>query len=268
MAVLLKQILLFSLLNWASQVACQDQTFLLNFEGPRFQSGEITGRIQDPVQQFDLSDFTVIEAQALPPGSSLPITSLKSSLLRPCSPSHYISRISPTFQDNVTDRGKTVGIKIAPGPNGQPLFRSFDLSTTCLACIFVPAITQGQALPPPLDNDPLTKVIAPASCDITIIGTKYVAPGSAEKTIITAKAKFTANTILDIAAPTTLRSSDMLRYQFSNQWTDLISVEFKILNAKIGLPVGLPSGFETLLARGAIIESIAIDNVEGTKHTT
>ncbi|KAF3161776.1 hypothetical protein EYR41_004670 [Orbilia oligospora] len=266
MAILIKKILLLLLLNWINQVACQDQPFVLSFEGPQFQNGAITGRIQDPVQQFDLSDFTVIEAQPLPSGSGIPITSFKSSLLRPCSPSHYISRISPTFQDNITDRGKTVGIKIAPGPDGQPLFRSFDLKTTCLACIFVPAITQGQPLPPPLSDDPLTKVIAPASCDITIIGTKYSAPSSNQKTTVTSTVKFMARPVFDISAPTTLQPTGMGEYQFSDRWTDLISIEFRISNAKIAIPVGLPSRLETLLARGAIIDSLAIDNLAGTKH--
>ncbi|KAK6500480.1 hypothetical protein TWF481_010823 [Arthrobotrys musiformis] len=261
-----KQVFSCLVIFLVGQAACQDQPFQLTFEGPQFQTGQATGRLQDPVQQFDLSDFTVIEAQPLPPGNNVPVTSLKTSLLRPCSPSHYISRISPAVQDNATDRGRLVGIKIALGPDGQPLFRSFDLGTICLACIFVPAITQGTPLPPPLSTDPLTQIIAPASCDITLIGTKYSAPGSNQKTTISATVTFTANALLSISDPTTFRSTDMKRYRFSDRWTDLLSVEFRIGNVKIELPVGLPQQFDRLLAAGGIIDSLAIDNINGTKH--
>ncbi|KAK6337619.1 hypothetical protein TWF730_003014 [Orbilia blumenaviensis] len=251
----------------AGLVVSQDQPFSLNFEDSQFQTGQITGRINDPVQQFDLSDFTVIEAQNLPE-KSVPAASLKTSLLRPCTSSHYISRISPNFQDRVTDRGKTVGIKIAKGLDGQPLFRSFDLGSICMGCIFVPAITQGSSLIDLIPSDPLTQMVLPASCEITLTGTKYITPQSNEKTTITTTVKFEANPPLDIAKATTLRATDMMIYSFNDNWKNLESIQFKIQKVKVNLPVGLPAQFDPILSTTTLIDSLALDNFNGTKHAS
>ncbi|KAK6530625.1 hypothetical protein TWF281_007465 [Arthrobotrys megalospora] len=266
--VLFNQLFVLCVLNWINAAAsqAQDGPFLITFEGPQFESGQTTGRIENPVQQFNLSDFSVIKAQEIPADNNVPITSSKTSLLRPCSQSHYIVRIAPNTVDRTLDRGETVGLKIATGPDRQPLFRSFDLATICMGCVFVPALTQGKDLPEPLKSDPFSKVVTPASCDITLTGTKYSAPGSNEKTTITATVPFKANAPLSLSDPMTLRASDMGVYRFSNRWTDLISVEFRIRNVMVETPANVPSRFDQLLRAGGVFDSLALDNINGTKH--
>ncbi|KAF3913427.1 hypothetical protein ABW20_dc0110509 [Dactylellina cionopaga] len=253
---------------WTKFTAAQDQPFNLNFEGPQFQFDQTTGRLEDPVEGFDLSDFSVITVPDIQ-GTSVSITELQTALLRPCSPNHYAVRIAPSLQDRTVDRGATVGIKIAPDGNGNPGLRSFDVSTICLGCAFIPAATQGMPLPQPIGTDPLTKIIVPASCEITVTGTKYQPPGVAgQKETITAVVKYTARAPQSLANPLVYQTSPMTRFAFSDRWTDLVSLEFKIANAKVGTIVNLPAGFDRLLSAGTIFSSVAVDNFNGTRHVS
>ncbi|EPS45785.1 hypothetical protein H072_295 [Dactylellina haptotyla CBS 200.50] len=257
--------ILLSLVSWAAPVAAQYRRFLLNFEGNQFDSGRITGRIQDPIDDFVLSDFSVITAQDLP-SDKISITSLKTSLLRPCSPNHYIVRIAPGTQDATTDRGSTVGIRSSLDANGNPSFRSFDIDSLCMACVFLPAITQGQAVGGPIPTDPLTQVAAPASCNITLTGQKYTPPGQISTGPVQFTVPYYANAPYDVSDPMSFRVSGMTRYLFGPRWTDLVLLQIKISDAMIPPAVGLPPGLNPVFKLGNNFASIALDNFNGTKH--
>ncbi|KAJ6257412.1 hypothetical protein Dda_8302 [Drechslerella dactyloides] len=242
------------------QATCQTQSFKITFEADRFD--EQSGRLKDPVQGFNFGDFSIITAPTIP-GNSVSATGFTTSLLRPCSPRHYVVRIAPNLQDATTDRGTITGIKIAT-VNGVPAFRSFDSSSICMGCVFVAAATQGNALPEPIGTDPLAKFALPASCVITVTGTTSSTP---PETIV-ATLPFKARPPLDAADLTNpmFLVTDMTNYTFSNRWRNLVSLEFKISKAVVEPPVNLPPQLKGLLQTGGLFSSIAIDNFFGVKQ--
>ncbi|KAF3914464.1 hypothetical protein AA313_de0203349 [Arthrobotrys entomopaga] len=249
-------------------VQAQAQSFLLNFEGEQFKDGKTTGRLNDaPIQNFDLGDFSVITAQEVPSGE-VAIASLKTALLRPCSPNHYIVRIAQKIQDGTFDRGSAVGIKIAPNEQGAPSFKSFDATSICLGIAFIPAITQGMALPGPVGTDPFSQIVYPESGKITITGTKYQPPGPDTAQTVTTTVTFIANSAIDLADLENFHTTNMVRVMLPPTFTNLVLLQFKISGANVGGGLGLAGESNDLLQRlsGNAFESIAIDDFAGTKY--
>ncbi|KAK6530461.1 hypothetical protein TWF694_003813 [Orbilia ellipsospora] len=251
----------------ASIVQVRSQNFLLNFEGDQFKVDKTTGRLNvEPIQGFDLGDFSVLTAEDVPSGGAS-ISSLETSLLRPCSPNHFIARIAQQTQDGTFDRGQDTGIRIALNDEGAPGFKSFDATSICLGIGFIPAITQGMPLPQPVGTDPLSKAVVPASGKITITGTRYQPPGSGVAETVKKTVTFEAKTPVDFANPTMFHTTDMIHVALPSTFTNLVLLHFKVSDAKvIGNVLGLPAALNELFEAGTVFESIGIDNFAGTKN--